>query len=96
MVVGYSTNYIFHTNPVLSINNADEGNQTFPLFSQLTNSIFYAEEGIVNDKIAIPQSGNNSFNLNFENVSTKQSIIYRPSFLTAFKINFRILFVFML
>jgi len=66
-VAGYSTNFVSHSNPVLSINNADSSNQTFPLNANFINSIFYGEEGIVIDEIVVQQTGNTSFTLNFEN-----------------------------
>jgi hypothetical protein len=66
-VGGYSTNFVSHSNPVLSISNADSSNQTFPLNANFINSIFYGEEGIVSDEIVVQQSGNTPFTLNFEN-----------------------------
>jgi hypothetical protein len=66
-VTGYSTNFVSHSNPVLNVSNADSANQTFPLNANFINSIFYGEEGIVEDEIAVQQSGNTPFTLNFEN-----------------------------
>lgn len=66
-IAGYSTNFVSHSNPVLNINNADSSNQTFPLNANFINSIFYGDEGIVTDEIAVQQSGNTPFTLNFEN-----------------------------
>lgn len=66
-VVGYPNNFVSHLNPVLSITNADSNNQTFALNANFINSIFYGDEGIVNDEILVQQSGSSSFTLNFEN-----------------------------
>lgn len=66
-VAGYSTNFVSHSNPVLNISNADSTNQIFSLNVDFINSIFYGEEGIVTDEIAVQQSGNTPFILNFEN-----------------------------
>jgi hypothetical protein len=66
-IAGYSTNFVSHANPCLSISNSDSSDQTFPLNANFTNTIFYGEEGFVTDEIAVQQSGNTSFNVNFEN-----------------------------
>jgi hypothetical protein len=66
-VAGYSTDFVSHSSPVLNISNTDSSNQTFSLNANFTNSIFYGEEGIVTDEIAVQQSGNTPFTLNFEN-----------------------------
>ncbi len=70
-VVTYSNNYIFHQNPVLSISNADDNNQTFPLIASFVNSIFYGDNGVVVDEILIQQSGTGIFDLKFENILYK-------------------------
>jgi hypothetical protein len=72
-VAGYSTNFIEPINPVLSISNADSNNQIFALTANFVNSIFYGDNGIVNNEIDVQQSGNNSFIVNFENVLYKAS-----------------------
>jgi len=66
-VAGYSTNFVSHSNPVLSISNADSSNQPFPFYANFINSILYGEEGIVTDEIAVQQTGNTPFTVNFEN-----------------------------
>ena len=66
-VAGYSTNFVSHSNPVLTVSNTDSLNQAFPLSANFVNSIFYGEEGIVGDEVVVQQTGNTSFTLNFEN-----------------------------
>jgi len=66
-IAGYSNIFISHINPVLLISNADSNNQTFALDADFINSIFYGDNGIVTDEIAVQQSGGSPFTVNFEN-----------------------------
>ncbi|MEP7319652.1 MAG: choice-of-anchor Q domain-containing protein [Panacibacter sp.] len=70
-VVSYNTNFLFHETPVLSVNDADDNNQVFPLNANFINSIFYGDDGFVTDEISVQQSAGNQFHLNFENVLYK-------------------------
>ncbi len=79
-VVSYSNNFIAHVNPVLSISNSDSNNQTFALSAYFVNSIFYGDNGIVNDEILVQQSGGSSFNVNFENVLYKATDAIEANF----------------
>lgn len=70
-VAAYSNLFIAHDQPVLSISDIDENNQSFPLAAHFTNSIFYGDDGMITDEISIQQAGNNEFIVNFENVLYK-------------------------
>ena len=70
-VASYSNLFINHQYPVLSITDADDNNQSFPLTANFINSIFYGDDGIVTDEINIQQSGSNIFDVNFENILYK-------------------------
>ena len=67
----YSNNFLTHNSPVLSITDVDDNNQSFPLTGTFTNCIFYGDDGLVTDEINLQQTGNNTFNVNFENVLYK-------------------------
>jgi len=79
-VAAYNTNYIFHENPALSISDADDNNQIFPLNASFINSIFYGDDGFVTDEISIQQTGNLLFNILFENVLYKATSTAGASF----------------
>lgn len=70
-VASYSNNFLTHNAPVLSINDVDDNNQTFPLTANFNNSVFYGDDGLITDEINLQQTGNNAFNVNFENVLYK-------------------------
>jgi hypothetical protein len=66
-VAAYSTDFISHNDPVLNISNTDSTGQAFPLDANFINSIFYGDDGVVTDEIAVQQNGNTFFSLNCEN-----------------------------
>ncbi|QEC69400.1 hypothetical protein FRZ67_19605 [Panacibacter ginsenosidivorans] len=70
-VASYSNNFLTHNSPVLLITDVDDNNQSFPLTANFINSIFYGDDGLVTDEISLQQTGNNTFNINFENVLYK-------------------------
>lgn len=72
-IASYNTNLLFHETPVLSIGDIDDNNQSFPLAANFVNSIFYGDDGYVTEEIAIQQTVNNPFSLNFENVLYKST-----------------------
>lgn len=80
-VAAYSNLFLTHNNPVLSITDLDDNNQSFPLTAGFANSIFYGDDGIVDDEISLQQTGNNSFDVSFENV------LYKGNSITADFIN---------
>lgn len=74
-VAAYSNLFLTHNNPVLSITDIDDNNQSFPVNAIFTNSIFYGDDGIVNDEISVQQTGSNNFDVSFENVLYKGNTI---------------------
>jgi len=74
-VASYSNNFISHNAPVLSVNDVDDNNQSFPLTANFTNSIFSGDGGLVDDEISLQQAGNNTFDVNFSNVLYKGSTV---------------------
>lgn len=72
-VASYSNNFLTHNFPVLSVTDVDDNNQSFPLIAAFTNSIFYGDDGLVTDEISLQKTGNNTFNVNFENVLYKNN-----------------------
>lgn len=71
----YSNLLVTHNSPVLSISDTDDNNQSFPLVASFINSIFYGDDGIVEEEINLQQNGNNIFNISFENVLYKGNTI---------------------
>ncbi|MBP6025667.1 hypothetical protein [Ferruginibacter sp.] len=68
-VAAFSNLYLNHKNPVLSINNfAVQGGVavTADLNAVFRNSIFWGNEGIVNDEVVVTKQGANLFNVLFE------------------------------
>ncbi|CAN5603731.1 hypothetical protein BH10BAC2_BH10BAC2_04890 [soil metagenome] len=74
-VAAYSNLFLTHSNPVLFITDIDDNSQSFPLTASFTNSIFYGDDGIVDDEISIQQTGSNNFEVSFENVLYKGNTI---------------------
>ncbi|MGC4100227.1 hypothetical protein [Ferruginibacter sp.] len=66
----YSTNYIVHKNPVLSVSNfATQGGSTVlaNLNAVFRNCIFWADNtGFVNDEVVVSKQGSTTFNVLFE------------------------------
>ena len=73
-VVTYGNLYIDHKNPVLQASNfiATEGiNYVSPLKAIFTNSIFWGENGTVENEIDIQKSGSSAFDVQFDHVLYK-------------------------
>ncbi|MEP6845442.1 MAG: hypothetical protein ABI861_05540, partial [Panacibacter sp.] len=70
-VAAYSNLFLTHNNPVLSITDIDDNNQSFTLTANFANSIFYGDNGIIADEIYLLQADSNIFDVNFENVLYK-------------------------
>ena len=68
-VAGYSTNYLNHKNPVLNVNNFSTlsgTTLTADLNAVFRNSIFWGDEGIVNNEIEVNKQGGNPFVVLFD------------------------------
>lgn len=68
-VASYSTNYLTHKNPVLTVNNYTVqagGTLTSDLNAVFRNSIFWGSEGIVNNEITVNKQGGNTFTVLFD------------------------------
>ena len=71
-VASYANAYIDHKNPVLSVSNADDQNQTLALAAHFQNCIFYGEGGDVENEIVIDKKASaNTFDVTFKNVLYK-------------------------
>jgi hypothetical protein len=68
-VAAYSTDFIIHKNPILSINNFTQqasGTLTADLNAVFRNNIFWSDEGIVTNEISVVKQGANPFTVLFE------------------------------
>ncbi len=68
-VAAYSTNYIIHKNPMLSVNNFTQlasGTLTADLNAVFRNNIFWSDEGIVTNELSVIKQGANPFTILFE------------------------------
>ena len=68
-IAAYSTNYIIHKNPILSANNFTQqaaGTLTADLSAVFRNNIFWSDEGIVTNELAVIKQGANPFIVLFE------------------------------
>ena len=68
-VAAYSTNYILHKNPMLSVNNFTQlasGTLTADLNAVFRNNIFWSDEGIVTNELSVIKQGANPFTVLFE------------------------------
>ena len=68
-VAAYSTNYIIHKNPMLSVNNFTQlasGTLTADLNAVFRNNIFWSDEGIVTNELVVFKQGANPFIVLFE------------------------------
>lgn len=69
-VASFSNSYILHKEPVLQVTNfIKEGNNylTHSLNASFRNSIFWAEEGSVDNEVVVLKQGNNPFSVQFSN-----------------------------
>lgn len=68
-VAAFSNQYLNHKNPVLNVNNfavQGGGVVTADLNAVFRNSIFWGNEGIVNDEVVVNKQGSNPFAVLFE------------------------------
>ncbi len=68
-IAAYSTNFIIHKNPMLSVNNFTQlasGTLTADLNAVFRNNIFWGDEGIVTDELVVTKQGANPFVVLFE------------------------------
>lgn len=86
-VASYSSQYLFRTNPVLSVFNFNnDATVTKNLNANFTNSIFYGGGGIVENEIEVLKQGINDFNVTFDHciykaVSNPQNANFTSCFL---------------
>lgn len=69
-VAAYSNSLILHKEPVLQVTNfVKEGSNylTYPLTAVFTNSIFWGENGSVDNEVSVTKQGNTAFNVSFTN-----------------------------
>jgi len=67
-VASYSNIFVLHKKPVLFLNNWDSsqaGIRTYPLVANFTNTIFWGDNGTVEDEVVVSKRGNNPFNVLF-------------------------------
>jgi hypothetical protein len=68
-VVGYSTDFVTHRNPVLTINNYSVqpgGTLTANLNAIFRNNIFWSDGGFLTDEISITKQGSTTFSILFD------------------------------
>ncbi len=68
-IAAYSTNFIIHKNPMLSVNNFTQqagGTLTADLNAVFRNNIFWSDEGIVTNELVVFKQGANPFTVLFE------------------------------
>ena len=73
-VVTYGNHYINHKNPVLQVSDFITGNgmiYTAPLKAVFTNSIFWGDNGIVENELSVQKKGNGLFDVQFNHVLYK-------------------------
>jgi len=69
-VAAFSTSYIFHKTPVLSVSNFANQNGsvvTATLNAVFRNCIFWGDNGFIDDEISVSKLGSNTFSVLFEN-----------------------------
>ena len=67
----YGNNFIDHKNPVLTISNADDNNQAYPLTASFVNDISWGDGVKVDNEIAINQQGTGGFAVTFSHTLYK-------------------------
>ncbi len=68
-IAAYSTDFIIHKNPMLSVNNFTQlasGTLTADLNAVFRNNIFWGDEGIVTNELVVFKQGANPFTVLFE------------------------------
>jgi hypothetical protein len=69
-VASFSSSYLLHKNPVLTVNNfATQGGSivTARLTALFRNNIFWADSGFVSNEVSVNKQGTDVFNVQFEN-----------------------------
>ena len=61
----YSSTYIDHKNPVLTVFNYDGTNATAPLDAIFRNCIFWGDNGVVENEVVVDKKGSTSFSVTF-------------------------------
>lgn len=68
-IASYSTNFIIHKNPVLSVDNFSQqagGTLTADMNAVFRNNIFWGDDGIVANELSVTKQGSNPFTVLFE------------------------------
>ncbi len=79
-VVTYGSHYISHKNPVLQVSNfieRDGLSYIAPLKAVFTNSIFWGENGIVENEVSVLKKGTGLFDVTFDHIlyKTKEEVV---------------------
>jgi hypothetical protein len=61
----YSSTYIDHKNPVLTVFNYDGNNVTAALDAEFRNCIFWGDNGLVENEVVVDKKGTTAFNVTF-------------------------------
>jgi hypothetical protein len=61
----YSSTFIDHKNPVLTVFNYDGSNATAPLDAIFRNCIFWGDNGIVENEVVVDKKGSTAFSVTF-------------------------------
>ncbi len=65
-VAAYSSSFVLHKKPAVSINNINDANATNPLNALFRNCIIYGDAGFVEKEIEVNKQGNNTFNVTMD------------------------------
>lgn len=63
--VTYSSTFIDHKNPVLTVFNYDGSNATAPLDAIFRNCIFWGDNGVVENEVVVDKKGSTAFSVTF-------------------------------
>jgi hypothetical protein len=61
----YSSTFIDHKNPVLTVFNYDGSNATTPLDAIFRNCIFWGDNGVVENEVVVDKKGSTAFSVTF-------------------------------
>ena len=67
-IAAFSNNYIYHSNPVLTLSNLYEdlsGTINEPLTASITNCIFWGSENDLEDEVVVSKNGSPAYDVNF-------------------------------
>lgn len=62
-IAGYSTTFVLHKNPDVSLSNSNEANLTNPLTALLRNCIIYGDPGFNESELKVTKQGSNPFSI---------------------------------